>query len=90
VYDALNRLTQKSYPDSSSAAYVCDLVGKIQQVTDPTGTHAFAYDNLGRLTGTTTNYSFLTGTTFTNANTYDAASLAGDAHAYLIWAKNSG
>jgi len=71
---ASDRLTQKNYPDSSSAAYVYDLVGKIQQVTDPTGTYAFAYDNMGRLTGTTTNYSFLAGTTFTNAYTYDAAS----------------
>jgi RHS repeat-associated protein len=43
-------------------------------VNDPTGTYAFAYDNMGRLIGTTTNYSFLSGTTFTNAYTYDAAS----------------
>jgi RHS repeat-associated protein len=43
-------------------------------VNDPTGTYAFAYDNMGRLVGTTTNYSFLTGTTFTNAYTYDANS----------------
>jgi YD repeat-containing protein len=40
--------------------YVYDLVGKIQQVNDPTGTYAFAYDNMGRLIGTTTSYSFLT------------------------------
>jgi hypothetical protein len=26
--------------------YVYDLVGKIQQVNDPTGTYAFAYDNI--------------------------------------------
>ena len=74
VYDALNRLTQKNYPDSTSAAYTFDLVGKVQQVNDPTGTYAFAYDNIGRLIGTTTNYSFLTGTTFTNVYTYDANS----------------
>ena len=74
VYDALNRLTQKSYPDSTSAAYTYDLASRIQQVNDPTGTYAFAYDNMGRLIGTTTNYSFLSGTTFTNAYTYDAAS----------------
>lgn len=74
VYDALNRLTQKSYPDSTAANYVYDLVSKIKQVTDPTGTYGFAYDNMGRLTGTTTQYSFLTGTTFTNAYAYDAAS----------------
>ncbi len=32
--------------------YTYDLVGKIQQVNDPTGTYAFAYDNMGRLIGT--------------------------------------
>src|ERR1700678_163581 len=74
VYDALNRLTQKNYPDSTSAAYTYDLASRIQQVNDPTGTYAFAYDNMGRLIGTTTNYSFLSGTTFTNAYTYDANS----------------
>jgi YD repeat-containing protein len=35
------------------------LVGKIRQVTDPTGTYGFAYDNMGRLIGTTTQYSYL-------------------------------
>lgn len=74
VYDALNRLSSKSYPDSTSANYVYDLVDKIKQVTDPTGTYGFAYDNMGRLIGTTTQYSFLAGTTFTNAYSYDAAS----------------
>jgi len=59
VYDALNRLTQKTYPDSTTAEYTYDLVGKILQVNDPTGTYAFAYDNMGRLIGTTTTYSFL-------------------------------
>jgi YD repeat-containing protein len=34
----------------------------------------FAYDNMGRLIGTTTNYSFLPGLNFQNAYTYDAAS----------------
>jgi RHS repeat-associated protein len=43
-------------------------------VNDPTGTYAFAYDNMGRLIGTTTSYSFLTSRNFTNAYTYDAAS----------------
>src|SRR5437868_12310750 len=56
-----------------SANYVYDLVGKIKQVTDPTGTYGFAYDNMGRLIGTTTQYTFLTGT-FTNSYTYDKAS----------------
>ena len=44
----------KMYLGSSSANCVYDLVGKIQQVTDPTGTYGFAYDNMGRLIGTTT------------------------------------
>jgi RHS repeat-associated protein len=74
IYDVLNRLTRKIYPDSTEADYVYDLVGKIQQVNDPTGTYAFAYDNMGRLIGTTTNYSFLPGKTFTNGYSYDAAS----------------
>jgi RHS repeat-associated protein len=74
VYDALNRLTSKVYPDSTAANYVYDLVGKIQQVSDPTGTYGFAYDNMGRLIGTTTQYSFLPGHNFQNGYTYDAAS----------------
>ena len=74
VYDALNRLTQKSYPDATSANYVYDLVGKVQSVNDPTGSYGFAYDNMGRLVGTTTSYSFLTARTFTTSYAYDAAS----------------
>jgi RHS repeat-associated protein len=54
--------------------YVYDLVGKIQRVNDPTGTYAFAYDNMGRLIGTTTQYSSLPGRQFTNSYGYDAAS----------------
>ncbi len=74
VYDALNRLSHKGYPDSTGVDYIYDLVGKIRQVSDPTGVYGFAYDNMGRLIGTTTQYSFLPGQTFTNAYTYDAAS----------------
>jgi YD repeat-containing protein len=74
LYDALNRLTHKGYPDSTAVDYVYDLVGKVQQVNDPTGTYAFAYDNLGRLIGTTTSYAFLPGRTFTTSYGYDAAS----------------
>jgi RHS repeat-associated protein len=74
VYDALNRLTHKGYPDSTGIDYVYDLVGKIQQANDPTGTYAFAYDKMGRLIGTTTSYSFLSSRNFTNSYTYDAAS----------------
>ncbi len=47
---------------------------EIKQVSDPTGVYGFAYDNMGRLIGTTTQYLFLPGQTFTNAYTYDAAS----------------
>jgi RHS repeat-associated protein len=74
VYDALNRLTEKSYPDSTTAEYTYDLVGKILQVNDPTGTYAFAYDNMGRLIGTSTTYSFLPNTQLTNSYSYDADS----------------
>jgi RHS repeat-associated protein len=74
VYDALNRLTRKFYQDSTEVDYVYDLVGKIQQVNDPTGTYALAYDNMGRLIGTTTNYSFLPSRPFTTSYAYDAAS----------------
>ncbi len=74
TYDQSNRLTQKSYPDTTTVNYTYDLVGKIQQVNDPTGTYAFAYDNAGRLIGTTTSYSFLSGRNFTTSYSYDAAS----------------
>jgi RHS repeat-associated protein len=74
VYDALNRLTRKLYQDSTEVDYVYDLVGKIQQVNDPTGTYALAYDNMGRLIGTTTNYSFVPSRPFTTSYAYDAAS----------------
>ncbi|MGB7229083.1 MAG: RHS repeat-associated core domain-containing protein [Candidatus Acidiferrales bacterium] len=74
VYDALSRLTQKTYPDSTTAEYTYDLVGKILQVNDPSGMYAFAYDNMGRLIGTTTTYSFLPNTQFSNSYTYDADS----------------
>ena len=67
-------MTSKTYPDQTSANYVYDLVGKIQQVSDPTGTYGFAYDNMGRLIGTSTQYSFLPGHNFQNAYGYDAAS----------------
>jgi RHS repeat-associated protein len=74
VYDALNRLSHKGYPDATGVDYVYDLAGKIKQVSDPTGTYGFAYDNMGRLIGTTTQYSFLPGITYSNAYGYDAAS----------------
>jgi RHS repeat-associated protein len=51
-----------------------DLVGKVLQVNDPTGTYGFSYDNMGRLIGTTTQYTFLPSNNFTNSYTYDADS----------------
>ena len=42
-------------------------------MNDPTGSYGFAYDNMGRLIGTTTSYAFLPGA-LTNAYSYDAAS----------------
>jgi len=75
TYDQLNRLAQKTYPDSSTVNYTYDSDSRLTQVTDPTGTYSFTFDNMGRLTGTTTQYSFLTGRNFTTAYSYDAASI---------------
>jgi len=74
VYDALYRLEQKTYPDQSSVEYAYDLAGKVLQVGDPTGSYGFAYDNMGRLIGTSTQYAWLPGLNFQNAYGYDAAS----------------
>jgi YD repeat-containing protein len=49
-------------------------VGKIQAVNAPTGTYAFAYDSMGRLTGTTTSYAVLPSRSFTTSYSYDKAS----------------
>ncbi len=74
VYDALYRLSTKTYPDQSSVEYAYDLAGKVQQVSDPTGVYGFSYDNMGRLIGAGTQYSFLPGVNYQDAYTYDAAS----------------
>ena len=74
TYDQLNRLTQKTYPDSTAVNYTYDNDSRLTAVTDPTGTYSFTFDNMGRLTGTTTNYSFLTSRSFTTAYAYDKAS----------------
>jgi YD repeat-containing protein len=73
-YDNLDRLTSKVYPDTTSVSYTYDNDSRLTQAVDPTGTYAFSYDNLGRLTGTTTNYSFLASRTLTVNYTYDAGS----------------
>ncbi|MGA2482628.1 MAG: RHS repeat-associated core domain-containing protein [Candidatus Acidiferrales bacterium] len=74
IYDQLNRLTQKAYPDSTAVNYTHDNDSRLTQVTDPTGTYQFTFDNMGRLTGTTTSYAFLTSRTFTTGYGYDVAS----------------
>jgi YD repeat-containing protein len=45
-----------------------------ERVTDPTGAYQFTFDNMGRLTGTSTQYAFLTSRTLTTSYGYDAAS----------------
>ena len=72
-YDALYRLTSKTYPDSTAVSYTYDPLSRLTQVTDPTGTYSFTYDNLGRLLGTGTQYSFLS-SALNNNYGYDAAS----------------
>jgi RHS repeat-associated protein len=74
TYDQLNRLTLKTYPDSSTVNYTYDKDSRLTQVSDPTGTYQFTFDNMGRLSTTTTQYSFLTSRTFSTAYSYDAAS----------------
>jgi len=74
TYDQLNRLTGKTYPDNSTVNYTYDNDSRLTQVTDPTGTYQFAFDNMGRLTATTTSYAFLTGRNFTTSYAYDGAS----------------
>jgi len=74
TYDQLNRLTQKLYPDTTTVNYTYDNNSPLTQLTDPTGTYQFAFDNMGRLTATTASYAFLTGRNFTTSYAYDAAS----------------
>ena len=73
-YDFLNRLTSKSYPDSTAVNYTYDLANRLTQVSDPTGTYGDTYDNMGRLTQTSTAYAFISGKNFTVGYAYDAAS----------------
>src|SRR5439155_15354702 len=73
-YDALNRLASRSYPDSTSVNYTYDLGNRLGQVTDPTGTYTFAYDNMNRVIQSSTAYAFIPGKTFTTKHAYDANS----------------
>jgi len=79
----LNRLVQKSYPDTATVNYTSlffgqtgstKFVSRLTQVTDPTGTYQFTFDNMGRLTGTATQYALLPSRTLTTAYSYDKAS----------------
>ncbi len=64
----------KTYPDTTTVNYTYDNDSRLTQVSDPTGTYQFTFDNMGRLSGTTTSYAFLTSRAFTTSYGYDAAS----------------
>jgi len=79
----LNRQTQNTYLGTTTVNYPSNYLNRVlfegcdsrlTQVSDPSGTYSFTFDNMGRLTGTTTSYAFLTGRNFTTAYSYDAAS----------------
>jgi RHS repeat-associated protein len=74
LYDKLDRVTGKQYPDSTGVNYAYDILSHLTQVVDSTGTYDFTYDNMGRLTQASTQYSFLSGQTLVNHYTYDADS----------------
>ena len=73
-YDGLHRLTGKQYPDSTSVNYAYDILSHLVETDDASGTYNLAYDNMGRLIQTSTQYAFLSGQTLTNSYTYDANS----------------
>jgi len=52
-YDALNRLTTISYPDTTSASYGYDVLSRLTTATNPTGTVTIAYDNRSRVSSVT-------------------------------------
>lgn len=79
TYDAINRLTAVSYPSDSSqnvtltydSASGCGTSkGRLCSVSDASGTTAYIYDNLGRLTSVTETRGSLT---FTTGYDYDLA-----------------
>src|SRR5208337_2309291 len=63
-----------TFSGTSTVNYTYDNDSRLTQVTDPTGTYQFTFDNMGRLMGTSTQYAFLTSHTFTTSYGYDAAS----------------
>jgi YD repeat-containing protein len=42
-------VAQKSYPDTTTVNYTYDNDSRLTQMTDPTGTYQFTFDNTGRL-----------------------------------------
>ena len=52
-YDALNRLTTTSYPDTTSVTFGYDVLSRLTTATNPTGTVTLAYDNRGRVSSST-------------------------------------
>jgi RHS repeat-associated protein len=52
-YDALNRLTTISYPDTTSATYGYDVLSRLTTATNPNGTVTLSYDNRDRISSVT-------------------------------------
>jgi RHS repeat-associated protein len=52
-FDALNRLTTISYPDTTSVTYGYDDLSRMTTATNATGTVTLAYDNRGRVSSVT-------------------------------------
>jgi RHS repeat-associated protein len=74
AYDQLDRLVQKTNPDTTTVNYTYDNDSRVTQVSDPSGTYQYTFDSMGRLTGTSTQYSFLPSRSFNMSFSYDAAS----------------
>jgi YD repeat-containing protein len=53
TYDALNRPTAISYPDTTSATYGYDVLSRLTTAANPTGTLTVAYDNRSRVNSVT-------------------------------------
>jgi len=68
TYDALNRLTTISYPDTTSATYGYDVLSRLTTATNPTGTVTIAHDNRGRVSSMTDVFGQVVG------YSYDASS----------------
>ena len=56
TYDAENRLIQIDYPDLTQVTYVYDDNGNRTDMTDPTGSSHFVYDELNRLRSSTDSF----------------------------------